>query len=149
MALFDVATEGKIKNHLLRQMATVRVYYEIMLSDENNKKFLYEIQKTESNYNSLYDIVHRGYEIWLNEYEIYCTEGIFRTNIIAEFGARNELLIRYLQKELIISPQDLAIAIISIAPKLFNINPLVTDSLILKSAQLFESLDYSGIKFLI
>jgi len=64
-------------------------------------------------------------------------------------GARREFFLNYFENNVQMSVNQIVNLVDSFIPRMFKINQNLIDSILLKSIDLVDSLDYSSIKFLI
>ncbi|MFZ7131820.1 MAG: TetR/AcrR family transcriptional regulator [Eubacteriales bacterium] len=150
--LIDFETKDNIKSYLLRQVIGLRIYYNNILVNENNSKFHHELTLKQSNYNILFDNVEKGYKEMLDEFNIFIPRQEYIGYITAEFGARQELLLRYYSGDLNCSIQELVDVIACIAPRLFQVEHNIVNSILFNSHSIFKGLDetkVNEVKFLI
>jgi len=145
LKFIDAEIGDKLDSFLLRQITSLRIYYNNILIDKNNSHFVI----TNSNFEMLYNRVDVAYQRILDENNITLPREILKSYIIAEFGARHELLLRYYSKELDLSIQGLVDTISCIAPRLFEVDQKIVGNALNESLILYNSIDASGIKFLI
>jgi AcrR family transcriptional regulator len=145
LTFLDAEIGDKLDSFLLRQITSLRIYYNNILIDKNNLHFVVK----NSSFEMLYNRVDVAYQRILDENNIILPREIFKSYIIAEFGARQELLLRYYSKQLDLSIQELVDTISCIAPRLFEVDHKIVDNALKESLILYNSIDASGIKFLI
>lgn len=151
-AVIDEATNGNINSILLRQIVGLRIYYQNILGNKQASKFNYELTIKQSNYTILFNDVKKTYLKILDEFNVYISKEECDAYIIAEFGARQELLLSYYRGEMELSIQDLVSIIASIAPRLFQIDYNIINSHLFKSLSIYKGLDINkvnDVKFLL
>jgi AcrR family transcriptional regulator len=136
-------------NSILSHAVTSRIYYDIILSDAKNKRVYYEVLQNNSNYIILNKYVYKIYLQYIKDNKVIISDELFKTYIFMDFGARREFFIRYFEGDINLSIQEMVSAINAIIPRLFKLNQHFIDSLMFDSISIFDSLDYSELKFLI
>lgn len=136
-------------NSILSHAVTNRIYYDIILSDERNKRVYYEVLKAKSNYSVLDKYTFKIYKQHIKDNNIIITDELFKTYVLMNFGARREFFINYFNGNVDLSIQEIVTVISGLIPRLFKLDQHFIDSLLLDSLHIFQSLDYSNIKFLI
>jgi len=66
-----------------------------------------------------------------------------------DFGARREFFIQYFEGNIDLSIQEMVSAINGLIPRLLKLHQHFIDSILIDSISIFNSLDYSELKFLI
>lgn len=137
------------KNSYLKLFIVTSLYYRIILRDDNNKRFFYEVLRNKSNFRSLSYSIERIYWMISRENNNNFTQIDLDCIMIAEFGARRELLLNYFEDKLQIDVDYLVETLSSVTGRFFSI----PDNLIKEYAQtekeFSNSYDYSNIKLLV
>ncbi len=145
----DDQISSEIENPLQRHIVFTRIFYIIMLSNDNNRELYKEIfinQLVEADAN---DLVGLDFMEIVRTFDIDITESIFRRLIIAEYGARRELLLdRYdrLDPE---KSKDFINFLATISVRLAGVDIKVVMQNCKKSDELLKKVDYSELSFLI
>lgn len=136
-------------NSILSHAVTSRIYYDIILNNPKNKRVYYEVLQNNSNYSILNEYVYKVYLQYIKDNDVIISDELFKTYIFMDFGARREFFIKYFEGEINLSIQEMVSAINGIIPRLFKVDQHFIDSLMFDSISIFDSLDYSELKFLI
>ena len=136
-------------NSILSHAVSSRIYYDIILNDPNNKRVYYEVLQSNSNYNVLDNYAYKIYQRYIADNNVIITDELVKTYILMNFGARREFLIKYFEGEINLSVQEIVNVLNGLIPRLFKLNHQFVDSLMLDSISIFNSLDYSELKFLV
>lgn len=136
-------------NHILSHAVCSRIYYDIILNNEHNRRVYAEVLQHNSNYEILNTYVYKIFHHYVEDNNIIITDELFETYVHMNFGARREFFIQYFDGKLKLSVQDLVTAINGLIPRLFKLNQNFVDSLMLDSLLIFNSLDFYEFKFLI
>ncbi len=145
LSFIDAEIGDKLDSFLLRQITSLRIYYNNILIDKHNAHFVI----ANSSFEMLYDRVAAVYQRILDENTISLHQETLKSYIVAEFGARHELMLRYYSKELNLPIQELVDTISCIAPRLFKIDQKIVEKALDESLILYNRIDASEIKFLI
>ncbi len=145
----DDQISSEIENPLQRHIVFTRIFYTIMLSNDNNRELYKEIfinQLVEADVN---DLVGLDFMEIVRTFDIDITESIFRRLIIAEYGARRELLLdRYdrLDPE---KSKDFINFLATISVRLAGVDIKLVMQNCRKADELLKKVDYSEVSFLI
>ncbi len=137
------------KNSYLKLFLVTSIYYRIILSDENNKKFFYEVLRNKSNFKTLSFSTERLFTLMNKENNKNFTEQDLDTIKIAEFGARRELLLSYFEGKYDVDLEYLVGVLASVTGRLFGIDENIIAEYKEKEHEFSAEYDYSNIKFLI
>ena len=145
----DEQISRDIENPLQRHIVFIRIFYMIMLSNDKNRELYKEIFINQLVEADVCDLVGIEFMDIIRTFDINITESIFRRLIIAEYGARRELLIdRYdrLDPE---KSKDFINFLATIAVRLAGVDIKEVMKNCKKADELIKKVDISGIKFLI
>ncbi|HCX65718.1 MAG TPA: hypothetical protein DHN33_10980 [Eubacteriaceae bacterium] len=137
------------RNSYLKLFIVTSIYYDIILSDENNKRFFYQVLRNKSNFRSLSYSIERVYKMIAKENDIDFDQTDIDCIMLAEFGARRELLLYYCEEKLDVELDYLIKKLASLTGRFFGIPGDVIEDYYQQSNEFRESYDYSGIKFLV
>ena len=143
-----------IENSLLKKMVLSYIYYDIILSDEDNKRFFRQTREKRHwfpNYEFHKEVSDDVFWNHMVDFNITMTNQEFELYSAIRSGARASFFKYYFENEerLNLDTFDIIIYTESIAPKMIGIDPKTVDSLLLKSKQLVKNIDCSSLKFLI
>jgi len=138
-----------IENPLQRHVVFTRLFYTIMLSNSRNRELYKEIfnnQLVEADVNALI-----GDELMdiIRTFNIDITESIFRRLIIAEYGARRELL---MDRYDVLDPErskDFINFLATISVRLAGVDIKLIMQNVRKAEEILRNVDVSDVKFLI
>lgn len=138
-----------IENPLQRHVVFTRLFYTIMLSNSRNRELYKEIfnnQLVEADIDALI-----GDELMdiIRSFNIDITESIFRRLIIAEYGARRELL---MDRYDVLDPErskDFINFLATIAVRLAGVDIKLIMQNVRKAEEILKNVDISSVKFLI
>ncbi|NTU89465.1 MAG: TetR/AcrR family transcriptional regulator [Actinobacteria bacterium] len=126
-----------------------KIYYYIILGDENNWRFYREVNLAEQNYMMAYPFIDAVYDNYAKDFNIPISQTKRQMIRITDGGARREILDCYYKKVIDVPVDYLIDYITSIAGILTGIHPLVADKYGKKSTEFVKTLDYSHIKLLV
>ncbi len=138
-----------IENPLQRHVVFTRLFYNIMLSNSRNRELYKEIfnnQLVEADVSALI-----GDELMdiIRTFNIDITESIFRRLIIAEYGARRELL---MDRYDVLDPErskDFINFLATISVRLAGVDIKLIMQNVRKAEEILKNVDVSDVKFLI
>ncbi|NTW72218.1 MAG: TetR/AcrR family transcriptional regulator [Eubacteriaceae bacterium] len=133
----------------LKQAVLSKLYYKIILEDNNNARFYYQVLEKRSNYRVNREIISPIFRGVANEYEVVLSEEDFDLIMILNAGARREFFLNYFRTNMKIPVYHLSDMLEAMIPMMFRIDGKTVDSVLLKSARIADSLDCSQIKLLI
>ena len=145
----DEQASNLIENPLQRHIIFTRIFYTIMLSNDKNRELYKEIfinQLVEADAN---DLIGNELMDIIRTFDIDITESIFRRLMIAEYGARRELLMdRYdrLDPE---KSKDFINFLATISVRLAGVDIKLILQNVKRAEEIFRQIDYSTVKFLI
>lgn len=137
------------KNTILSHAVTSRIYYDLILNNENNRRVYYEVLQSKSNYSIMNKYTNKVYKNYIKDNHLIISDELFEMYTVMDFGARREFFINYFEGNMNISVQEIVSALNGMLPRLYKINQHFVDSLMMDSLSIFNSLDYSELKFLI
>lgn len=138
-----------LDNSILFHAVASRIYYQIIFSDENNRRFYYEIIQKKSNYKILNQVISKVYRNYMKDFHIVLTETDFQDIVHADFGARREFFLHHLESKEVLDIQKMVTFANAIVPRLLKMNPLLVDNILAKSLEIYHSVDFTDIKFLV
>lgn len=125
------------------------VIYNIVLTDENNKRFYCEIIQNKSNYRVMQELIREKYHDILDSLQRSLSPLEFEIIILTEFGARREIFLNYFDGLLPMTIDQLIYYLIKNTCKELDVPLDVVDDLIECSHDFIEKKDITQIKFLI
>lgn len=138
-----------IENSLQRQIVFTRLFYTSMLSNARNRGLYKEIfinQLVEADAN---DLIGNDLMDIIRTFNIDITESIFRRLIVAEYGARRELL---MDRYDVLDPErskDFINFLGTIAVRLAGVDIKIIMQNVKKAEEILKVIDVSEVKFLI
>ena len=144
----DQASE-LIENPLQKHIIFTRIFYTIMLSNDRNRELYKEIFINELVEADANDLIGNELMDIIRTFDIDITESIFRRLMIAEYGARRELLMdRYdrLDPE---KSKDFINFLATISVRLAGVDIKLIMQNVKQSEEIYKQVDYSVIKFLV
>lgn len=126
-----------------------KIYYRIILGDDNNRRFFIEVNNSEHNYMLASPFIDRVYENYAQDFNIPLTEMQRQLMRMADGGGRREILDRYFNNMIDIDVDDLCDYLTSLAGTLIGIHMLVAEKYAKKSTEFVNTLDYSHLRILI
>lgn len=138
-----------LDNSILFHAVVSRIYHQIILSDENNRRFYYEILQKKSNYKILNRVISQVYRDYMKDFQMVLAESDFQDIVHADFGARREFFLHHLGGKEPLDIQKMVTFANAIVPRLLRMNPVLVDNLMAQSLEVYQSVDFSDIKFLV
>jgi AcrR family transcriptional regulator len=135
-------------NAILSHAVISRIYYDVILGDEKNRRVYLEVLQSSSNYRILNKYTHKIYHKYVQDNHIVLSDDLFNAYVLMDFGARRELLLQYFEGHVALTVQDLVSTLNGLLPRMLKLNQHFIDSLLLDSISIAESLDYSELTFL-
>lgn len=142
-------SETRETNVLLAHTVTQLIYYNIIMNDPRNMRVYQESLANQSNAAILNTYIEHVYRKIVEEYELNISEEFFQAYISIDFGSRREILNRYYDGELPISPEDLVIIIIRTFPLVAGIKPEELQRITDEALDIFQKLNFKKLKFLV
>jgi AcrR family transcriptional regulator len=150
-AIDELIIASKIEgfeNSILRHAALSWIYYDRILSDENNRRFYYEILKKGSNYRVASDYISDTYRRYIQDYHLVVSEREFDNYVFIDFGGRREYFLNYFERPLPDSVDEIIFLVNGIIPRMLGIDQHAISSLLYKGIQIAKTIDSSQIHFL-
>ncbi len=131
-----------------RYYVHIFVYYNVIMSDPHRKRFFAEIQAQQASYKVIPPAVEFAYEEFIKEFNLRLTP--FQCSVLkyADLGARREVMLKYLDEELEMPVNDLAITVTTNMCKLWGIPDEIIYRTGYNALETFKRIDYSEIDFL-
>lgn len=145
----DEQVGNEIENPLQRHIIFTRIFYNIMLGNDNNRDLYKEIfinQLVEADAN---DLVGLEFKDIIRTFDIEITESIFRRLITAEYGARRELLLDRYDRMDPEKSKDFINFLATIAVRLAGVDIRLVMQNVKKADEILKKVDYSEVKFLV
>ena len=136
-------------NSILSHAVTSRIYYDIILSNLNNRRVYHEILLCKSNYSIMSKYTNKVYKNYIKDNQLIVSDELFEMYSVMDFGARREFFLDYFEGNTDISVQEIVSSLNGLIPRLYKVDQHYVDSLMMDSLSIFNSLDYSELKFLI
>ncbi len=140
---------NQIENPLQKHIVFTKIFYTIMLDNDNNRDLYKEIFINRLVSADASDLIAYNLMDIVKTFDIDISEAIFRRLIIAEYGARRELLMDRYDRLDPHKSKDFINFLATIAVRLAGIDIRVIIQNVKKAEELFQKIDYSNIKFLI
>ena len=146
----DSYSELNITNSLYRQIVVSHIYYEILLSNENNCVFFKELrQKKHSNYEMLREVTDVVYWNYIEDFNFSISKQEFDIFMVMQSAARRDFFINYFEDRWKLSIPDIVNIIEAIVPRLFRIDQNVVDSCLFQGQNIVREINTEGICFLV
>lgn len=116
------AVKDGLDNSILRHAILSWIYYEIILSDENNRRFYYENLKKTSNYRIMNKTATQTYRRYVEDFNVVISDHDFQNLLYLDFGARREYFLNFFEKPLADTTDDVIFLINGILPRLLGID---------------------------
>lgn len=136
-------------SYLLKQAVLSKIYYQIILSDEKNASFYYQVLEKKSNFRVNKNIIGPIFKNFIDEFNLVIPEEQFYFITILDAGSRREFFLNYFKNHLTISPYEISNLIEALIPLMLRIDKDVVDSILLKSIVIANSLKYDHLVFLV
>ncbi|MPW26939.1 TetR family transcriptional regulator [Alkalibaculum sp. M08DMB] len=137
------------KNSYYKLFVVTCIYYRIILEDPRNKKFFYEVLRNKSNFRALSYSIERIYSMISKENNNNFSQIDLDCIMIAEFGARRELLLYYFEDKIDIDVDYLVKMLSSVTGRFFSIPNELIAEYAENEKEFTKEYDYSHIKFLV
>lgn len=134
---------------LQKNFCSCVIHYQIMLGDEKNRKFHYEVISNESYYTLMSINLKRIYQSFLKDFDLDVSARELSRISSADLGVRRELMLEFLEGKITDSPIELSVTILGIMGRLFKIDQEIIDSHLAYALAFEKEKDYSRIKFLV
>lgn len=145
----EAQMKDEIDNSILFHAVQERIYFQIILNDENNLRFYHEFLNKKSNYRILNFLIGERYRQYLIDFEIEIDETTFTALLHADFGARREFFLYYMKDLNIMDIQDAVSFLHGIVPRLLKIDQKRVDEILEKSFEIYTRIDCKDLCFLI
>ena len=145
----DEQVSDMIENPLQKHIVFTRIFYTIMLKNDRNRELYREIfinQLIEADAN---DLIGNELMDIVRTFNIDITESIFRRLMVAEYGARRELL---LDRYDVLDPEkskDFISFLATISIRLAGVDIKLVMQNVKKADEILKHVDFSNVKFLI
>ncbi|MBF7097698.1 TetR/AcrR family transcriptional regulator [Alkalibacter mobilis] len=136
-------------NSILSHAVTSRIYYHIILTNPNNRRVYLEVMKHGSNYRILNKYTTKTYYKYVEDNNVIISKELFDAYVLMDFGARREFLLQYFDGNINLSIHDIVSTLNGLIPRMLKLNQHFIDSMFMDSISIYNSLDYSDLKFLI
>lgn len=144
----DASKIAGLENSILRHAVISRIYFGLILNDDNNRRFYYDILKKSSNYRIAGDFIRHTYRRYIEEYHLVISEKEFDNLLFIDFGGRREYFLNYFEKPLNDSVDEIIFLLNGIVPRMLGIDQHAVTTLLYKGIQMADTLDYNHIHFL-
>ena len=138
-----------LENPLQKHIIFTRIFYSIMLSNDRNRELYKEIFINELVDSDTDDLIGNDFMDIIRTFNIDITESIFRRLMVAEYGARRELLIDRYDRLDAEKSKDFINFLATISIRLAGVNIKIIMQNVRKAEEILKLIDYSGVKFLI
>ena len=142
-------TKDGLDNSILRHAILSWIYYEIIFSDENNRRFYYENLKKTSNYRIMSKTAAQTYRRYVEDFNVVISDHDFQNVLYLDFGARREYFLNFFEKPLNDSTDDVIFLINGILPRLLGIDQNTITTMLYKGINTAKTLDRDDIHFLV
>ncbi len=136
-------------NVLLAHTVTQLIYYDIIMKDPSNMRVYQESLKNQSNAPILNTYIEHVYRKIMDDTSLHLSEERFQACISIDFGSRRELLNRYYSGDLPMQRTELVEIIIRTFPLVTGISQDTVSSIMKEALDIYRSLDFSSIRFLV
>ncbi|TYC88173.1 TetR/AcrR family transcriptional regulator [Acetobacterium wieringae] len=137
-----------LENSILHHATLSYIYFDLILNNENNRRFYFEILKKASNYRIAGDFIRNTYRGYIQEYNLVVSEREFDNFLFIDFGGRREYFLNYFQKPLNDSIDELVFLLNGILPRLLGIDQHAVTTLLYKGIHIAKTIDCRQIQFL-
>lgn len=145
---FNELSIDEFKNSILRHAALSQIYFDLILNNENNRRFYYEILKKASNYRIAGDFIRTAYLGYIRDYKLIISDREFDNLLYLDFGGRREYFLKYFEKPLNDSIDEIVFLLNGILPRLLGIDQHAITTLLYKGIQIAKKIDCRSIHFL-
>jgi len=137
-----------IENSILRHAVLSWIYYDLILNNDNNRRFYFEILKKGSNYRIANNFISHVYRRYIDEYHIVISENEFKNLLFIDFGGRREYFLNYFETPLNDSVDEVIFLLNGIIPRLLGIDQQEITTLLSKGIQIAKTIKTDKIHFL-
>lgn len=149
-ALIDSYPELNITNSLYKKIVLTHIYYDIVLNNDNNRRFFREVRKKlSSNYKILHEESDKIMLKYIEDFNLSITKFEFEIFMIMESAARRDFFLYYFEKDLNLAIEEIVNILEAVSPRLMGIDQNIINSYLLKGNKISKEINYSEIKFLI
>ncbi|MGV8906127.1 MAG: TetR/AcrR family transcriptional regulator [Acetobacterium sp.] len=125
------------------------VWYQYLLSDPKVRNFYYEIAELKSNFSFLHHSISQIYHDIVIDYNLRIRPIEFDALLIADFGARRELVINFCEGIIKMPIEDYAVLAITNTARCFGVPQKVIYKVSYEALMFYRKHDFSDIKLLI
>ncbi|MEW9125035.1 MAG: TetR/AcrR family transcriptional regulator, partial [Thermotaleaceae bacterium] len=136
-------------NSYYRHFFVSIIFYKVILSNPNNKRFFGEIMQKKSFYHIVYHRISDIYRDIIRDYNLRISAAEYERIVIADFGARREVMLSYLSGDIVMPVEDLAIFLLSNTSKLLGVQEVHLYKNSFQAYTVSKKYDYSKIHLLI
>lgn len=137
-----------LENSILRHAALSWIYFDLILNNDNNRRFYYEILKKASNYRIAGDFIRNTYRGYIKDYHLVISEKEFYNLLFIDFGGRREYFLNYFEKPLDDSVDTMVFLLNGILPRMLGIDQHGVTTLLYKGIQIAKTIDCNHLHFL-
>ncbi|WP_195270268.1 TetR/AcrR family transcriptional regulator [Eubacterium sp. 1001713B170207_170306_E7] len=148
LRITDQTREG-LDNSILRHAILSWIYYEIIFSDANNRRFYYENLKKTSNYRIMNKTATQTYRRYVEDFNVVISDHDFENILYLDFGARREYFLNFFEKPLNDSTDDVIFLINGILPRLLGIDQNTITTMLYKGINTAKTIRCDDIHFLV
>jgi len=141
--------ESKNKDLMALYMAKERIFFEIILKNDNYQRFYKEIINSNMIFTLLEDYVERNYTIINNHINKIENENLIKSFSALEIGGRYNILRKYFKNTIDLDVDMLINILIGCTPRLFGYSNESVNSYISESKEIADSVDKRNLKLLI
>lgn len=136
-------------NSVKRNVFSAMLHYHVILNDEHNKAYYYEILKNRTIYSYIGNNIRRIYEQFNKEFHLGFTREDLRFAILADLGVRRELVLEYMIGEIQMDVTSFVTRLYTLTAKLFDLDKTLIQEYIQEASIFVKEADLSEIKLLI
>lgn len=144
----DETLHDKVENSIKLHALTSCISYDIILNDQNNRRFFYETIQRKSNYRLLSQLAYEVYRQNIEDFNVEVSDQTFEDLIRVDFGARREFFLYYFEEKQQHSIAEIVRVINGIFPRLIRIDQAIVDKELEEGIALMDSVDYQDIHLL-
>ncbi|WP_195268260.1 TetR/AcrR family transcriptional regulator [Eubacterium sp. 1001713B170207_170306_E7] len=147
--VYQFIEDQHVRDALQQHCCFLYIIYNIVLTDENNKRFYYEIIQNKSNYRVMQELMHAKYQDIVESLQLSLSDLEFEFIILTEFGARREIFLNYFTGHLPLTIDALIYYLIKNTCKKLDVSGEAFEALIARSHEFIAQKDFSQLKFLV
>ncbi|MCL1913232.1 MAG: TetR/AcrR family transcriptional regulator [Eubacteriaceae bacterium] len=152
-ALVDSQADFNIESYLIKKMVLSYIYFDIIFSDKNNKRFFFETcskKRCKSNFAFNLEFSNRVIVGLAEEFKLLITDQELVVYTQMRSGAWSAFFHYYFENQDSLDMRifDIVAYTEAIAPSLLGIDRRVIDNSLLRCRQFVKMIDYSAVKFL-